>query len=126
MRIFHIFFALQGVTCIPLPPCPSGIDFRSETEYVPGSNCKIALEPGLDNNILDVSTQKTSIVEEPELPPCPTGIDFRSQTEYIPGTNCKILPFCSDNSNSEGIDLRSQEDEIPGINLYYSKTITWI
>ena len=94
---YFIFFSTQGVTCIPLPPCPSGIDFRSRTEYIPGTNCKIALE------------------SEPELPPCPTGIDFRSQTEYIPGNNCKILPFCSEDTNSEEINLRSQSEEIPGM-----------
>ena len=27
--------------CIPRPPCPTDVDFRSSTEWLPGKNCKV-------------------------------------------------------------------------------------
>ena len=85
IKYIYIYLLTLGVTCTSLPPCPSGIDFRSQTEYVPGRNCKKTSEP-------------SQTVQD--LPPCPIGIEFRTKTEYVPGKNCRILPFCPDESDS--------------------------
>ena len=116
---------LPGITCRPLPNCPLRIDFRSDTEFIPGKNCKIVkleelpfcLDESKSNKGNIRSDEVPGITCKP-LPNCPLGIDFRSETEFTPGKNCKLvkpeeLPFCSDESKSNKGNIRS--DEVPGI-----------
>merc|ERR1711981_707179 len=105
--------------CIPRPPCPQGIDFRSQSEWVPGKNCKLVKDepiPFCEDEDESKGINVRGFEDCIPRPPCPQGIDFRSQTEWVPGKNCKLvkekpeeLPPCP-----QGIDFRSQSKWVLG------------
>ena len=89
---------VPDVTCRPLPECPLGVDFKSQTEFIPGKNCKLVIPEELpfctDDSKSKTVGIRSDVVLIPgvtcrSLPDCPLGIDFSSQTEFIPGKNFK-------------------------------------
>ena len=123
--------------CKPRPPCPQGIDFRSQSEWVPGKNCKLVkLEDLPDCPYQDPSSPRSpKSIEDlipgvtcKPLPKCPDfgsdsqGINVRQNQEgLIPGVTCipsgesEDLPFCPEDSDEQGINVRSNDDLVPGV-----------
>merc|ERR1711988_1505754 len=109
--------------CTPRPPCPKDIDFRSQSKWVPGKNCKLVKAeeiPFCEDEDESKPLNVRGLEDCKPKPPCPQGVDFRSQSKWAPGKNCKLvkledLPFCPDESKEEGINVRSNEDLVPGV-----------
>ena len=111
--------------CKPKPPCPKGIDLRSQSEWLPGKNCKLVKAEALpfcpdksDGEGINVRQNEDLIpgVTCLPLPDCPQGIDFRSQSKWLPGKNCKLFKEKSIPECPQGIDFRSQSEWVPGKN----------
>merc|ERR1711976_500035 len=110
--------------CKPKPPCPLGVDFRSQSKWAPGKNCKLVKLEDLpfcpdesEEEGINVRSNKDLVpgVTCQPLPKCPQGIDFRSQSKWVPGKNCKLvkdeeIPFCKDEDESKPLNVRGFED----------------
>lgn len=57
--------------CIPHPPCPPGVDFRSSSEWVPGKTCKLIPTQTKAEEPAPAPPANTRLVAEPTQKPAP-------------------------------------------------------